>query len=330
MALVNTKKSTLLLASGATTPTPANFLEVTEPIIISPEINGGEYSRITGQLNTGNQRYNDLNFVTASFTANCYMRASNVAGTALDTPPEIANALKVSGLDETIDTTVAGSEFIEYTNSQSPIGGSSIVYVDGKKYTFESGGVVANPSFSFTIGEPAQANFEVQGFLTSPVPTDEANPSVTKTEEPLLIVSGINVLTVGGTTIKADSVEITPNNTIEDFYTLGGASGLKDKEIVDNGYTMTVTFFVDSTSFDTDYTLLENQNLQSVDLKLGTDASGVLVNGKSLNITCGSAEVQQVQDDTDRDRVKRTVTYRLQNDSANDDTAITFRYGFFA
>lgn len=326
MALVNTKKSALLLSADATTPTAGDFLEVTEPIIVSPTINGGEYSRITGKLNTGNQRYNDLNYVTASFTATAFMRSSNVAGTALDTPPEIANALKVSGFDEAVVAITS----VTYSNSQAPVGGTALIYVDGKKYSSQAGSVVANPEFTFAVGQPAQVKFDMQCFLTSATPTAEANPTVALSAEPLVIVSSLDILTYGGTVVKADSVRIVPNNTIDTFYTLGGANSLKDIEILDNGYTMTATFFVDSASFDTDYADLESQGLKAVEIKLGTGSGGTLVNGKSILINATKVEVQNVADSTDKDRVKRTVTYRLQNDSTAGDKAITIKYGTVA
>lgn len=330
MALVNTKKVALLLSPDGTTPTASDFLEVTDAIIVSPQINGGDYSRITGQLNTGNQRYNDLDYVSASFTANVYLRSNNVGADALNTVPEVSSALKVSGFNEVIDTSVVGEETVEYSNSQSPVGGTALIYVDGKKYTSESGSVVANPTFTFNVGEPATASFDMQCFLESATPADETNPTVTLTEEPLVIVSCVDIMTFGGTVIKADSVTLTPNNTIDMYYTLGGANKLKDMEILDSGYTMTATFFVESAQFGTDYTDLETQELKAVDIKLGTDSTSALVNGKSIHITCAKAEVQSVEDTSDKDRVKRTVTYRLQNDSTDSDKAVKLQYGFFA
>lgn len=330
MALVSTKKSLLLLSASGTPPTAADFIETIEPVLLAPEIGGGEYSRIRGTLNTGNQRYNDLDNVQAPATVTCYMRSNNVAADALGTPPQIANALKVSGFKETINTTTAGQETVVYTNSQAPTNGTAIVYVDGKKYETASNGVASNASFNFTIGEPATVSFDMQMFLDSAIPTDEANPSVTQSSEPLIIVSGINVLTVGGTVLKANNVTINMNNTIETFYTLGGADKLKNKEIVDNGITMDVTYFADSTTFADDYTALQNQTLQAVEIKLGTNASSGLVSGKSLLIQAGKAEVQNVTPSSEQDRVSRTLTYRLQNDSVNNDVALSLKYGYFA
>ena len=198
------------------------------------------------------------------------------------------------------------------------------------QHFFYSFGVSKFVVVTFNVGQPAQVAFDMQCFLASATPTDEANPAVTQTDEPLVIVSCANILTVGGTTVKADSVTITPNNTIEKFYTIGGTNGLKDMEILDNGFTLTATFFAESGTFGADYALLESQAAQSIEIKLGTNSSSALVNGKSIHIECGNAEVQSVQDSSDKDRVKRTVTYRLNNDSADADKAMKITYGTFA
>ena len=328
--LVDTRKSLLLLTPDGTTPTASDFIEVSEPILAAPVIGGGNYSRITGQKNTGNQRYNDLNNVTSTFTASVLMRTSNSAGTALNTAPQISPALQISGFDETIDTSTVGEETVTYSNSQSPVGGTAILYTDGQKFTFEASSVVANPTFTFTLGEPATVNFDMEGFLVSATPTAEANPTVTTSDEDIIVVSCIDLLTVGGNTIQADEVTLTANNEIQTFYTLGGANKLKSKEIGDNGYTLTASFFVDSATYGREYTELETQTLQAISLKLGLDNSSDLVNGTSIQIDCSKAETQEVSDDTKNERVYRTVTYRLNNDSVLGDDAIRMKYGFFA
>lgn len=322
MAYLNTKKSALFFKSGAALPVPpANFFEVSEEFVINPDPTVEEFNRVTGKLGT-----------TDSFTDSCHtvfnqsishkMRSSNAAADALATPPEYGEMLKLCGFDETIVSTV-GSESVTYTNSQAPTPGSGIAYVDGKKFTM-TGGVVGDATFTFEIGKVGVLDIALSGFLDNGgVPTNEANPTVTLNDEPTLIVSCADVITAGGVAVTADKITIAMGANIEEFYALG----LKEYDISDYVIKLTADFYVDSANYADAITKLNAETAEAISIKLGTNQTGALINGKSIEITAAVAKASSFTDSIDKSRVKRSMTWLLRPNGT--DTNITIKHGKF-
>jgi hypothetical protein len=139
----------------------------------------------------------------------------------------------------------SAAETVTYSNSQAPVRGSGIAYVDGKKFTMTDT-LVGDATFNFEIGKPAMLDVSLQGFLDNKgIPTSEANPTVSLNAENQLIVSCGDIITAGGTTISADKISITMGADIQELYALG----LKEFNINDYVIKLTADFYVDGTDY---------------------------------------------------------------------------------
>jgi len=327
MAITNTTKSALFLKSGAVLPTaPANFLESSAPVLINPEISSNDYKRISGKLNA-TESYVDVANAQASFSVEHMMRSNDSAGTALETVPEFGELLKVCGFDETIDTAVVGNEFVTYTNTQTPVLGSALAVLDTNQFSF-TGSLASDLTMEFEVGASAKISAGLQGYIDSATPTVVAQPSVTLSTEPLMIVSNYSTVTLGGVTLKPDKVTISTNPEISDKYTMGGASGLKGKTMTDYSLTCTIDFYVDNADYDREIAAIEAQSTAALDIKVGTDSAGALVNGQSMHVTASLVKTETQSDSDESNQLKRSVTYKILNDGS--DIALTLKMGFFA
>jgi hypothetical protein len=324
MARINTKKTALFLKSGDTLPVPpANFIEVSEAILLTPTITIEEFKRINGKLGS-NDSYADTCDATISQTITHRMRTQDKAGTAFDTVPEYGELLKIGGFDQTIDTATAGEETVIYTNSQTPLKGSAIAYIDGYKHTM-TGSIVADLTFNFNIGKAAEISGALSAFIDNKgIATAEAIPTVTLSDENILIVGCTDIMTAGGGTVKADSITITMNSEVEKFY------GMNLKEYSMNDYMIKVeaSFYPENADYNAAMTKLTSETVEAIIIKLGTGTAGALVNGKSVQITASLAKASNVSDSNEQGNVKRTFTWLLQGDSTG--KAIEIKHGFFA
>lgn len=324
MALLNTKKSVLFVKSGASLPVPpANFFEVSDEFVINPTPTINEYNRISGKLGTTDSYADSAHTVlTQSFTH--MMRSNNVAADALETVPDYGELLKIGGFDETIVTATPGQETVTYTNTQAPVVGSGIAHVDGKKFTMTNS-MVADLSFLFEVGKAAQLDASVSAFLdNSGVPTDLANPAVTLSPEPLLIVSQADVITAGGTAVKADRISIEMGADIQELYALG----LKEFNLADYVIKVTADYYVDGANYADAITKLNAETTEAITIKLGTNNTGALINGKSVYITADVAKASAFVDSTDKSKVKRSFTWILRPNGS--DVNLSIKHGFFA
>lgn len=326
MALMNTQKTALFLQSGAVLPVPpSNFIESTTPVLITPTITAEDFKRISGKLNSTDS-YVDTCNSQVNFSLTHYMRSSNIAQDDLAAVPEYGELLKVCGFDETIDSLVPGSEFVTYTNTQTPVLGSAVGYVDGQKFEFTDS-LTSDMSLEFQIGQPAQIVSNIQGFVDNPIPVIEANPAVILNEEPLMIVSCASLTLLGGTVLKPDRVVFATNPEIADFYTMGGTNGLKSKSMTDYALTCTIDFFVDNADYDREINAIKNQTSATLEIDVATDDASALVNGKSLQVTCEVVKTNDYTDSDENNVLKRSVTYKVQN--GTNDVALTLKTGFF-
>ena len=324
MALMNTKRSALFVKGGATLPVPpANFIEVSEEFVINPSPTVEEFNRISGKLGTTDS-YTDTCHAVFNQSVTHMMRSTNTAADALDTVPEYGQLLTLCGFTETVDTTTPGAETVTYTNSQTPVRGSGVAYVDGKKFTMTDS-LVGDATFNFSIGKAAMLDVSLQGFLDNAgVPTNEATPSVTLNTEPTMIVSCGDIITAGGTAVSADNISITMGADIQELYALG----LKEFNVNDYVIKLTADFYVDSANYADAITKLNAETAEAIDIKLGTNQTGALINGKSMHITASVAKANAFTDSMDKSRVKRSFTWLLRPDGSN--VNVSIKQGFFA
>lgn len=323
MAYLNSKKSALFFLSGATLPVPpARFFEVSEEFVINPSPTVEEFNRISSRLGTMDS-FTDSCHVTFNQSVSHKMRSSNVAADALETPPEYGEMLRLCGFDETIDAT-PGAESVIYTNSQTPQKGSGVAFVDGRKYNMTNS-VVGDATFTFEVGKVGVLESALSGFLDDGgVPVVQANPSVTLNDEPTLIVSCADIITAGATTIVADKITIAMGATVEELYALG----LKEYEISDYTIKLTADFYVDSADYDSAITKLNAETVEAIVIKLGTNQTGLLINGKSIEIKADVSKANNFTDTIDKSRVKRSFTWLLRPDGSGNN--ISIKHGFFA
>jgi len=327
MALINTKKTALFLAVGATVPTlPAGFVETMEPVVIVPEFSTVEISRISGKLNTKTS-VTDTCRTKTSFDVMHTMRTSNVAADALMTPPEYGLLLKCAGFDEVIDTATPGQETVTYSNNNDKIlNVSAVAFLDGQKFTMTNS-LACGTTMEFKVGEVAKITNNFQGYIDSAIPVVEANPTTTLTSEPALVVSCADIVTYDGVCLPLENVTIKMNEEIQDIYTLGGACGLKSNFVSDYALELTADFYVDSATFGREATNIESGLMKEVIVKIGLDSTSTEVNGKSVVLTMELAKTTVYADSVDKDLLKRSVTYRLM-DGTN--PALSVMTGFFA
>jgi len=329
MSLINTKKTAFFLKSGAVLPTPpADFVETNDPIVIAPQFATEEINRVSGKLNAKDS-YVDLCRTKVDFTVLHNMKASSFVSQAFDTLPEYGEMLVIGGFKVNIGGG-AGSETVIYTNNTDEVKkGSAVVYVDGNK--FEMTNALASAlTFDFTIGKVATLSSQYSGYLDSPEPTPETNPSVTLIDEPLLIVSCADIYSFDGDVIPTENVKITTNPEIQDLYTMGGANGIKENFVSDYSLELSATFRVDSADYAREAQNISAGNFKAIVVKIGLDKTSTEINGKSVTFDADLSKTITYSDTTDKDTLLRTVTYRLMNDTSNADTALAITHGFYA
>ena len=329
MSIISTKKTALFVSPTAALPVPpAGFVECTDPVIPTPEFTSIDINRLTGKMNTKTSVV-DLCRVKTSFEAKTNMRSNNADGTALDTVPEYGLLLKCAGFKETIDSTTASKETVTYENSNTAIPNSSaIAYIDGNKLTMTNS-LVTGTTIDMQIGQPATVTDNFQGYMDDAKGTQEANPAVTLTQEPLLVVSCADLVLLDGTCLPIEGAVIKMNEEVSDLYTMGGSGcGLKTNTITDYALTLDLTFFVDKTKYGNEATLIESGQAKEVVIKLGLDSAGALVNGKSVQITCKLAKATTYSDSDKDNMLSRTLTLRLFDRAT--DSAVSILNGFFA
>lgn len=324
MALTNTKRSILLLKDGAVLPTNANAIEVTEEFVVNANAEVTEFERISGNLGSYDSYIDPNKAMMSGESYSTMMRTSDKGGTALDTPPVYGEVLKVCGMKEVIDTTTPGQETVTYLNTQAPTTGSIVAYVDDKKWT-STNSIVGDASMTFTAGSSAQLDFSLSGYFDNEgIPVDESNPTVTLTQENVLVVTKNDVITAGGIGVQADEIRLNMNAEIEDFY---GVNGLKEFNIVNYNIKIEADFYIDKANYKNEQEKVINQTIEALEIILGADETNSEVSGKSVKITANLAKASSVTDTVDKSKAKRTMVWLIQNNSAGE--AFEMVHGFF-
>lgn len=304
MALINTKKTALFLKSGGTLPVaPANFIELDAELALTPNIPVEEFKRVNGSLGQNDSYADTCKATITGVSINHKMRMSNSAGDNLDAVPEYGELLKIGGFTETI-----GVDTVVYTNTQTPVKGSAVAYIDGWKQTM-TGSVAADLSFDFSIGKAGVITASLSAYLDNKgVAVSATNPTVTLSPEPCLMVNCTDIITAGGTAVKADKITIAMGADIQDFYGLG----LKEFSMQDYSIKVTADFYPENADYNVAINKINSQTVEALVIKLGTDNSGALVDGKSVLIECDTAKASSFSDSIDKSTLKRSFVWLLQ------------------
>ena len=327
-SIVNTNRTAFFLKPADTLPVPPDgFVEAAEPTIVSPEFTSIEYKRIGGNLNS-KETIVDACAAKATFDLKHTMRTSNIAGDALNTPPDYGLLLQAAGFIEKVDSTVPGEEFVTYENGvDSMPNNSAVSYMDGNKFEFTDS-LGCGITVELQTGAMALMTANFSGYLDSPTPVAEPNPTVTLSSEAPLIVSCADIFTFDGDCLPLEKVTITTNPEYQDIYTMGGtACGMRSNFVSDYALQIEAEFFVDSTTFGREPSNIESGAMKAIEIKLGLDGNSAPINGKSLYINADLAKTVVYSDTVDREYLKRTVTYRLMDGST---PALMFKTGFLA
>ena len=158
----------------------------------------------------------------------------------------------------------------------------------------------------------------------SGIPSDEATPDVTLDDEPCLLVSCGDVITAAGTAVKADMITIEMGADIQELYALG----LKEYNINDYVIKLTADFYVESADYADAINALNDETVEAIEVSLGTNQTGALINGKSILVTADFGKANAFTDTSSESRVKRSYTWLLRPD-ANDHN-IRILHGYFA
>jgi len=315
MALINTKKSVLFLnPGGATLPVPiTGFVETKDAVLIVPEFTSTEINRVSGKLNTKDEIVDTCRTKT-TFDVPHVMRTNAKDGVALDTVPEYGLLLQAAGFDEVIDTATPGEETVTYTNNSDTIKQSSMVaYLDGNKFEMTDS-LACGMTMDLVIGETALLTNNFQGYMDSAIPTPEANPVVTLSDEKALVVSCADIVTFDGVCLPLERVSIKMNEEIQDLYTMGGACGLKSNFVADYAMTIDFDFYVDSATYDREALNIESGDFKEMIIKIGLDSTSTEVNGQSVVMTIPFTKTTTYSDAVDKDLLKRTTTARIFDD----------------
>lgn len=304
MAVQQTLKNVVLAKSGGA-PAATECVTLNEPVLISPKVKSGQYSDVgTGAMGV-TKVYTDPNFVTCDFSMKINARASSALGVA----PKVGNLMKIAGLTETI----TASTKVEYKpgNNTGVGGGQVTVYNDGYKHVIVGAG--ANCKLTAKIGEPMQYEFATKGF-TTPQATAEANPTVTLDASAMPIVSKITVLTIGGSSVPADSFELDFGNKIEEEYDIGlGYYYLSDFEPTIKVEAVK-TIGTDEQAW-IDY---GNATPKAILIQVGTA-------GSMIELSIANAVVKDMDQKDDKGKVKISRTYACQAVAGNDNFTITYK-----
>lgn len=326
---LNSQRSVIFMAEGASLPLyPAGFIETSTPPLLNTERNPIETKRSVGDLGA-TEMCSDANYVKATATLPQNLLTSNKAGDALDTLPSFDLLAKGSGMEVAVDTTIPGQETWTYKNSQTPSTMSLVHFVDGFKRTMTDS-AVGNLVFTLTAGEFATAEFSMQGFVDNAgVSEAEANPVVVLPNEDCIMVSKTSIATAGGTVIPFDVCTIDLGMQIEEYYTTGQDSALKQFDINDYIPKITLSYYEDSSTFIAAQQALADESEVALVIKIGTNpVDGTMVNGKSIEFTAPVAKYEALTDSEDKQSVKRELVFNCQSDDTK--TNIQIKGGFFA
>ena len=278
-------------------PAEADFVTVTNKVLIKPDIPSVEFSEPNGKL-ANKQSYVDEKNTTTKFNLEVFLRSHNKAADALDTPPKIADLLKSCGLSEDTDT----DDKVAYTPLHTDYDSSkATVYLDDWKR--EIVGIRSSIKISGKVGEAAKVTFECSGFTTAK-PITGTNPVVAKDDEALLLVNSVSAITHNGVAVNLESFEFDMGNKIENEYLTESQEfgrsdfdptlGIKGKKVKG-----------EESSWDD----LINGTIREIVITLGT------VPGKQFVLTASFAELSDNSEDDTNGKIYFDRKFNLRGDA---------------
>lgn len=304
MAVQQTLKNAILAKSGGA-PTAAEIVTTNGLVFVNPKVKSGDYEDIGNGAMGSKKTFIDVNYINAEFDIPVQMKKASALGVA----PKLSNLFKFCGLSET----VTASTKTEYKPGGITSGTGQIkAYVDG--YVRSITGMVGNLKINGKVGEPLSASFSVKGFLASAVATAEANPTVTLDTAMAPIVSSVSVLTVGGTTVQADSFDFDLGNDIKDIYAIGNTSYY----IANFDPSLMVTAVKVLGTDEAAWTDFAAGTVRAIIIQAGAA-------GSMVEISIPFAMLKDVSEADDSGKVKLSRTFRAQASVGNDNFTITYK-----
>jgi len=300
-----TLKNTVLVKSGGL-PTAAEVVTTDGLVFCNPTVKSGDYKDIGNGMMGATKTYIDNNWVSADFEIPVQLKKASALGIA----PKIADLFKICGLAETI----TASTKVEYKPGSPDLAGTGQVKVYTDGYVRALTGVAGNMKISGKVGEPLSASFSIKGFLDSATPTVEANPVVTLDTGVAPIVSKVTVLTVGGSSIQADSFDFDLGNSIQEVYGIGIAKYYMQ----DLDPTLSVTAIKVKGTDDAAWTDFAAGTIRAIIIQVG-------LAGSMIEISVPFAILKTVSEADSNGMVKLSRTFRAQASVGNDNFTITYK-----
>lgn len=303
MAKQLTSNQTLLAKYGGT-PDATNVVTMSENVFFSPKVKNGETNDIGTGAGSG-KGYVVPDWTTVDGTISLNLRASGAAGDA----PACAEMLKICSLAETIDAGVSAAY-----NPSVPLSsnGTIVDYIDGAKRTIT--GVVGNLKASFRIGEIAKITADIKGF-TDAAPSAEANPTVTLDSNSNMIVTSVDAVTIGGTTINLTSADFDMGAVIEESYATGN-----EKEFYIQDFKPTITLNdIKAKGNEAHWTDLSAGNIKEIIITLGSTG------GKIAEFKASYCSYFDVGESDNKGAVNIKRTFKCESSAGGDNFTFTWK-----
>lgn len=316
MSLYDSKKKVVAVKHDGNV-TSDDVVYNTEGTQVQPSMKTGSYQSFDGGQGSKSTWRNSDQVTCEGVTVKSYIEANDTTGVALDTLPSWSEVFKTCALEETVDTSTPGSEFIVYSPLATALSNASqvAVWTDGNKDLIS--GIVGNYKVNGVVGEPIMQEVAYTGY-TALVPTVDSNPSgASVPSETLIILKSTDTVTIDGVSYRVQSFDFDQGNKIENFYALG----LKQYDKVDFEAVLNVTMFRE------DNVLIEAfQTGERVPVVINAGS----VNGKSFQFTASQAEIEEASRGTSQDKETLTIKFSLQPSSGIAYDHYEMRYGFIA
>lgn len=294
----------IVFAKSGGVPTAAEVITTNGLVFVNPKIKSGDYKDMGNGMMGATKTYIDPNWINAEFDIPVQMKKASALGSA----PSIDELFKIAGLAETITAATK----VEYKPGGTAGTGQIKVYTDG--YVRALTGVAGNLKISGKVGEPLGAVFSIKGFMASPEATAEANPTVTLDTNTAPLVTKVSVLTVGGSTLNADSFDFDIGNQINELY----AVNLSEYYLQDFDPTITVTAVKVKGTDEAAWTDFAAGTVRAIIIQVGAA-------GSMVEISIPYAMLKEVSESDDAGNVKISRTFRAQASAGNDNYTITYK-----
>lgn len=228
--------------------------------------------------------------------------------------PAIGKYLRACGFAETIGLTV-GSESVTYLPASTGVPSLTIaMYDDGMVKRIS--GARGTVKFSGKIGEAIIAAFEFQGIYDTIATASMLTPALEATVPPILLG---NALTIGGSAIISESIDIDMGNNIFMRPDINSATGYKSAIITSR--KPTAKFDAEAIANTTVYDALMAGTQQALNLGPVAAVSGTF---NKYTITAPKLVATKVADGDRSGIATNSVDYTLCMNTGDDEISIVF------